>query len=78
MEEDLLGNLECVYVGAGWGGAGKKMAEGEAGMNKLKSLGYILEKRENLVKINDYSCWSVREFEKRLWRFMNTKVINFI
>lgn len=54
------------------------MAEGEAGMNKLKSLGYILEKRENLVKINDYSCWSVREFEKRLWRFMNTKVINFI
>lgn len=74
MEEDLLGSLECVYVERG----GKKMSEGEAGMNKSKRLGYILEKKNNLVKINDHSCWSAREFEKRLWRFMNAKVINFI
>lgn len=46
------------------GEGGKKMAEGEAGMKKSKSLGYILEKRNNLVKINDHSCWNVRNLRK--------------
>lgn len=30
------------------------------------------------LKINDHLCWNVREFEKRLWRFMNAKVKSFI